>query len=63
MRGLSRTGLGRVGLFIFGVITLLAIGTFALAGSEMLKRVDAQPAKKAIQPTGARQNLRARRIR
>jgi LPXTG-site transpeptidase (sortase) family protein len=55
MRGLSRTGLGRVGLFIFGVITLLAIGTFALAGSEMLKRVDAQPAKKAIQPTGAQE--------
>jgi sortase A len=55
MRGLSGTGLGRVGLFIFGVITLLAIGTFALAGSEMLKRVDAQPAKKAIQPTGAQE--------
>src|SRR5215217_6786786 len=55
MRGLSRTGLGRVGLFIFGVIALLAIGTFALAGSELLKRVDAQPAKRAIQPTGAQE--------
>src|SRR5919107_5060699 len=53
MRGLSGTGLGRVGLFTFGVITLLAIGTFALAGREMLKRVDAQPAERAIQPTGA----------
>jgi sortase A len=55
MRGLSGTGLGRGGLFTFGVITLLAIGTFALAGREMLKRVDAQPAKKAIQPTGAQE--------
>src|SRR5919112_3549967 len=55
MRGLSGTGLGRVGLFTFGVITLLAIGTFALAGREMLKRVDAQPAKSAIQPTGAQE--------
>src|SRR5215208_1346257 len=51
MRGLSGTGLGRGGLFTFGVITLLAIGTFALAGREMLKRVDAQPAKRAIQAT------------
>jgi LPXTG-site transpeptidase (sortase) family protein len=55
MRGLSGTGLGRVGLFTFGVITLLAIGTFALAGREMLKRVDAQAAKRAIQPTGAQE--------
>src|SRR5215218_3523524 len=55
MRGLSGTGLGRVGLFTFSVITLLAIGTFALAGREMLKRVDAQPAKSAIQPTGAQE--------
>src|SRR5215203_527906 len=55
MRGLSGTGLGRVGLLTFGVITLLAIGTFALAGREMLKRVDAQPAKRAIQPTGAQE--------
>ena len=55
MRGLSRTGLGRGGLFTFGVITHLAIGTFALAGREMLTRVDAQPAKWAIQPTGAQE--------
>src|SRR5215216_5117971 len=55
MRGLSGTGLGRVGLLTFGVITLLAIGTFALAGREMLKRVDAQPAKRAIQATGAQE--------
>ena|SRR5215207_2162205 len=55
MRGLSGTGLGRGALFTFGVITLLAIGTFALAGGEMLKRVDAQPAKSAIQPSGAQE--------
>jgi sortase A len=55
MRRLSGTGLGRGGLFTFGVITLLAIGTFALAGTEMLKRVDAQPAKRAIQATGAQE--------
>jgi sortase A len=50
MRRLSGTGLGRVGLFTFGIITLLAIGALALAGRGML---DAQPAKRAIQPTGA----------
>jgi sortase A len=55
MRGLSGSGLGRGALFTFGVITLLAIGTFALAGREMLKGVDAQPAKRAIQPTGAQE--------
>jgi sortase A len=55
MRGLSGTGLGRVGLFTIGVITLLAIGTFALAGREMLKGVDVQPAERAIQPTGAQE--------
>src|ERR687890_117799 len=48
MRGLSGTGLGRGGLFTIGVITLLAIGTFALAGREMLKGVD-------VQPTGAQE--------
>jgi sortase A len=52
MRGLSVTGLGRVGLFTFGVITLLAIGALALAGRGMLTGVDAQPAKRAIQPSG-----------
>ena len=53
MRGLSGTGLGRVGLFTFGVIALLAIGALALAGRGMLTGADAQPAKRAIQPTGA----------
>jgi sortase A len=52
MRGLSGTGLGRIGLFTFGVIALLAIGALALAGRGMLTGADAQPAKRAIQPTG-----------
>lgn len=46
------TGLGRVGLFTFGVIALLAIGALALAGRGMLTGADAQPAKRVIQPTG-----------
>src|SRR5215207_2410652 len=50
MRGF--TGLGRVGLFTFGIIALLAIGALALAGRGMLTGADAQPAKRAIQPTG-----------
>ena len=50
MRGF--TGLRRVGLFTFGVIALLAIGALALAGRGMLTGADAQPAKRAIQPTG-----------
>jgi sortase A len=54
MRGLSG-GLGRVGLFTFGVIALLAIGALALAGRGMLTGADAQPAKRAIQPTGAQE--------
>jgi sortase A len=52
MRRLSGTGLGRVGLFTFGIIALLAIGALALAGRGMLTGADAQPAKRAIQPTG-----------
>jgi sortase A len=52
MRGLSGSGLGRVGLFTFGVIALLTIGALALAGRGMLTGADAQPAKRAIQPTG-----------
>src|ERR671920_2348720 len=52
MRGLSGTGLGRVGLFTFGVIALVAIGALALGGRGMLTGADAQPAKRAIQPTG-----------
>jgi sortase A len=53
MRGF--TGLRRVGLFTFGVIALLAIGALALAGRGMLTGADAQPAKRAIQPTGAQE--------
>jgi sortase A len=56
MRGLSGTGLGRVGLITFGVIVLLAIGALALAGRVMLTGADAQPAKRAIQPTGTKES-------
>ncbi len=52
MRGLFGTGLGRIGLFTFGIIALLAIGALALAGRGMLTGADAQPAKRAILPTG-----------
>src|SRR5215212_1025650 len=55
MRGLSGTGFGRTGLLTFGVIALLAIGALALAGRGMLTGADAQPAKRAIQPTGAQE--------
>ena len=55
MRVLFGTGLGRVGLFTLGIIALLAIGALALAGSGMLTGADAQPAKRAIQPTGAKE--------
>jgi sortase A len=53
MRGLFGTGLGRVGIFTCGVIAILAIGTLALAGKGMLAGAGAQPAKRAIQPSGA----------
>jgi sortase A len=53
MREWLGTGLGRVGLFTLGLVALLAIGALALAGRGMLTGADAQPAERAIQPTGA----------
>jgi sortase A len=53
MREWSGTGLGRVSLFTLGVVVLLAIGALALAGRGMLTGAGAQPAERAIQPTGA----------
>jgi len=55
MREWFGTGLGRVGLFALGVIALLAIGGFALAGRGMLTGADAQPAERAIQPAGTKE--------
>ena len=55
IRRLFGTGLGRVGLFALGVIALLAIGGFALAGRGMLTGADAQPAERAIQPAGTKE--------
>jgi len=53
MRGLFGTGPGRVGVFALGIIAVLAVVTLALAGRGMLTGADAQPAERAIQPTGA----------
>jgi sortase A len=53
MRGLFVAGFGRVGLFTFGVIAFFVIGALALAGRGMLPGADAQPAERAIQPSGA----------
>jgi len=53
MRGLFGTGPGRVGLFTLGIVAVLAVVTLALAGRGMLTGADAQPAERAIQPTGA----------
>jgi sortase A len=53
MRGLFGTGLGKIGIFTCAVIAMLAIGALALAGRGMLAGVDAEPAERAIQPSGA----------
>ena len=53
MREMFGTGFGRVGLYALGVAALLVIGALALAGRGMLSGADAQPAERAIQPTGA----------
>jgi sortase A len=53
MRGLFGTGPGRVGLFALGIVAALAVFGLVLAGRGMLTGADAQPAERAIQPTGA----------
>jgi sortase A len=53
MRGIFGTGPGRVGLFALGIVAVVAVVTLALAGRGMLTGADAQPAERAIQPTGA----------
>jgi sortase A len=53
MRGIFGTGPGRVGLFALGIVAVLAVVTLVLAGRGMLTGAEAQPAERAIQPTGA----------
>src|SRR5829696_8062668 len=53
MRGILGTGPGRVGLFALGIVAVLAVVTLVLAGRGMLTGADAQPAERALQPTGA----------
>src|SRR5215211_2828559 len=55
MRGLFRGGFGRVGLYALGLLALLAIGGFAVAGRGTLFGANAQPAERAIHPTGAKE--------
>jgi sortase A len=53
MRGLFGTDPGRVGLFALGIVAVLAVVTLVLADRGMLTGANAQPAERAIQPTGA----------
>src|SRR5918993_5948388 len=53
MRGLFGTGPGRVSLVALGIVAVLAVVALALAGRGMFTGADAQPAERAIQPTGA----------
>src|SRR5215203_6576060 len=55
MRGILGTGPGRVGLFALGIVAVLAVVTLVLAGRGMLTGANAQPAERAIQPTGAKE--------
>src|SRR5215217_3189339 len=55
MRGLFRGGFGRVGLYALGLLALLAIGGFAVTGRGTVSGANAQPAERAIQPTGAKE--------
>ena len=52
MRGMFGAGFGRLGLYTLGVVAMLALVALALAGRGMFSGVDAQPAERAIQPTG-----------
>ena len=49
------TGLGKRGLYLLGIVALLAIGALVLADTGMLSGADAQPAERAIQPIGAQE--------
>src|SRR5215207_7523143 len=49
------TGLGRLGLYLLGIVALFAIGALALAGAGMLSGANAEPTERAIQPIGAQE--------
>src|SRR5215203_6194827 len=49
------SGLGRRGLYLLGIVVLLAIGALTLADTGVLSGADAQPAGRAIQPIGAQE--------
>ena len=53
MSGLFGSGPGRIGLVALGTVAVLAVVVLALAGRGMFTGADAQPAERAIQPTGA----------
>ena len=55
MRAWFGTGLGRVGLFTLGIVTLITIAALALAGRGMLSGAEAHPAERAIEPVGAKE--------
>jgi sortase A len=52
VRGWSRTGRGRLGLYTLGVVGLLVIGVLAMAGTGVLSGAGADPSERAIQPVG-----------
>lgn len=54
MMGWFGAGRGRLALYAFGVVAVLAVGVLAvMAGTGTLPGADADPAKRAIQPVGA----------
>ena len=57
MREWFGTGRGRLGLYVFGVVALLAVGVLAMAAvTGMLSGAGADPSERAIQPVGAEES-------
>jgi len=54
MGGWFAAGRGRLGIFVLGLVAVVAVGVLvAVVGTGMLSGADADPAKRAIQPVGA----------